>query len=214
MIGDLRTTLQAAREFLIERSAAKRSHSGATLLTHLFGTADILMQCGASEAVVLAGLFHSAYGTASFRDAICQWSERPALVELIGIDAERWVWLFCRTNNRVRTISARLRNEAVPVVDRVTNESLEIGPSDINALASIEIANLLEQNSLGNSWELAAHARALGMIGPYGCRPFRLRPIDELLGARDVGSEAAMKTERLSGDAVRIEMPIHASTII
>lgn len=79
-------------------------HSGGrTLFTHLRGTYDLLDQWGAAEHVKVAGLFHSIYGTNTFRHQCLQPTakNRELVAKLIGPKAEHLVYLFC-TSNRPR----------------------------------------------------------------------------------------------------------------
>lgn len=77
-------------------------HSGGTLADHLRATHELLIMWGASEAVALAGLMHSGYGTEHFAvEAAVDPGERARVRDRIGDEAERLVWLFssCRRSS-------------------------------------------------------------------------------------------------------------------
>jgi hypothetical protein len=77
--------------------ADKVGHSGRTLYEHLKGTHDLLLRWGALRHVRLAGLFHSIYGTKTFRHQCLEptLKNRELVAELIGQKAEQLAYLFC-----------------------------------------------------------------------------------------------------------------------
>ena len=87
---DLNTT---KINFLKELGTQNKTHSASTLLEHLIGVRDILKDMNAPEYVQDAGLFHSVYGTQSFRYQSTR--DREKIVELIGEKAENLVFIFC-----------------------------------------------------------------------------------------------------------------------
>ena len=80
-------------DYLTALGCDKVLHSGMTLLDHLIGVRDILKEEGAPEYVQDAGLFHSVYGTATFKTAVA--NNRSVIQNLIGEQAEELVWIFC-----------------------------------------------------------------------------------------------------------------------
>ena len=69
------------------------SHSGETLYEHLLGVQKNLKDMGAPEYLQDAGLFHSVYGTSSFKHQ--STNDRDKVRELIGEQAEEVVFMFC-----------------------------------------------------------------------------------------------------------------------
>jgi hypothetical protein len=131
---------QAAVEKFL--SAAKNTrHSGRTLYEHLQNVGGILMSVKAPGHVCGAGLFHSAYGTSSFRNA--PEIKKSALRRTIGRQAERLVELFCGMKRAETFIDFMqtgvpfllMRDKSVAFVDLHT----------MRDLMAIEIANLSEQ---------------------------------------------------------------------
>ena len=80
-------------DFLKNLDADKTKHTGGTLLEHLIGVHDILKEWNVSEHIQDAGLFHSVYGTASFKHK--STNDRDKVRELIGEQAEEVVFMFC-----------------------------------------------------------------------------------------------------------------------
>ena len=73
-------------EFLRSLGCMEKGHSGRDLYTHLEGTRKTLEELGAPEYLQDAGLFHSIYGTASFKHQ--STNDRNKVRELIGEKAE------------------------------------------------------------------------------------------------------------------------------
>ena len=118
------------RTFLISLDATQTAHSGRTLFEHLKGVHDLLRDWDNTEEVCLAGLYHSIYGTSTFKHQSLK--DRSRLVEMIGDHAEFLVHCF----------STR---------DRPLFESVD-DPVVRAQLMEIEAANLFEQG--GNSGAL------------------------------------------------------------
>ena len=111
------------RTFLISLDADQTPHSGRVLFEHLKGVHDLLRDWGNDEDVCLAGLYHSIYGTNTFKHV--SLTERARLVEMIGDRAEFLVHCFCTR-------------------DRPLFESID-DPVIRRQLMEIEAANLFEQ---------------------------------------------------------------------
>jgi hypothetical protein len=116
------------KQFLLERAHAdKVKHSGRTLFEHLCGTHDLLQQWGNSKPVCAAGLFHSIYGTKSFRHKAWPLTDRATIANLIGDEAELLAYIFCTADRKTFLISI------------------------LPGLREIEAANLLDQSSRSSS---------------------------------------------------------------
>jgi hypothetical protein len=99
-------------------------HSGRKLQDHLNGTANILRHWLCSDDVVNAGLYHSVYGTSSYKNVAT--TNREEIVALIGTYAESLVYTFCNTNHN-------------RMLHFIANRNTE--------LILVECANLMEQKS-------------------------------------------------------------------
>jgi len=127
------------REFLISLGADKTPHSGRVLFDHLKGVHDLLRDWDNSDDVCAAGLFHSIYGTNTFKHQ--SLTDRAKLVEVIGEYAEFLVHCF----------STR---------DRPLFESIE-DPLARVQLMEIEAANLLEQGGGSKTLRRLARMKSL-----------------------------------------------------
>lgn len=76
-------------------------HTGATSFdTHLVGVQSVLRHWEASDDVCKAGLFHSIYGTEGFQGFKLPLNKRADIRKLIGVNAERLVWIFCMVDRK------------------------------------------------------------------------------------------------------------------
>jgi hypothetical protein len=127
------------RDFLISLDADKTRHSGRTLFDHLKGVHDLLRDWDNEYHVCIAGLFHSIYGTSTFKHQ--SMSDRGELIKIIGVPAELLVHLFS-------------------TADRPLFESIEDKGIRRN-LIEIEAANLLEQGGNVNTLRKLARMKEL-----------------------------------------------------
>lgn len=134
----------AAIQLLLSLGADQTPHAhGRSLLTHLVGTARLLLDWNAPVDTVRAGLCHSIYGTNAFRKASLAPAQRVVLQRAIGRHAESLVWSFS-TLRRPATLIRALHNNAVWVRQR-RGRTLRIGKYALDQLFILECANLLDQ---------------------------------------------------------------------
>jgi hypothetical protein len=120
------------------------SHSQQVLLDHLRGTAEILMRWSCGDRLIFGGLCHSIYGTESFQKQPATLENRAYLQEVIGVPAERLAYLF-GVHKKDSLWDNLSRPDAYSVVDRFTDEIVQIGESDFCDLITLTLANWLEQ---------------------------------------------------------------------
>ena len=118
-------------------------HLGWPLKEHLVGTYDLLVSWKNSEDVCLAGLFHSIYGTKTFRNGALKTGSRRPLRDLIGEYAEYLVFVFGMSDRK----HLLLDNPSAPHywVDYRTGNATEIASDAFSHLVEIEVANFIEQ---------------------------------------------------------------------
>lgn len=123
---------------LTARGAARVRHSGRAFSKHLWNTYLLLRQWQLDDAVALAGLCHSVYGTEDFAVALFAPHERALLRDQIGAPAERLVHLFCAVPHK--------QILAVSYPDQIGAPSTTaISKDEHQALRYLLLANLLEQ---------------------------------------------------------------------
>lgn len=144
---------------LLRSGAMQTAHSGRTLFDHLLGTYNMLFHWGQPQAVCLAGLFHSIYGTNAFLRQSLQASQRAELQAVIGIEAEALAWLFCnidRPRAILRGLQQGMTDKAIQLEVRrdlqaMPTSTMPAAPLQVRALAEIECANLIEQDCWGGA---------------------------------------------------------------
>jgi hypothetical protein len=130
-------------QFLIARQAAEREHSASILISHLIGTRDVLSRWGARQAVCYAGLFHSVYGTQSYRSLV-ELDQRKNIQHLIGEEAEGLAYLFCAMTRRAFIYNLDSKDKRY-IHDRFTGKWTFITQTDMQDICNIVVANWLEQ---------------------------------------------------------------------
>ncbi|WP_157202097.1 DUF6817 domain-containing protein [Massilia sp. Root335] len=131
-------------EFLYRCGTTDIRHGRRSLAEHLHGTHELLQKWGADEAVCVAGLFHSIYGTNAFRYSALQITHRKRLRALIGDRAERLVFLFHLANRPSSWIEAIYNGG---VVSRFDGQFYVLDDFTLSQLIEIECANLIDQKS-------------------------------------------------------------------
>ena len=134
-------TPPAAMNLLARLDARRIAHrANRDLITHLEATHDLLVSWKAPEAVALAGLFHSVYGTDAFEQACLLPGERAEVRSVIGKDAERLAYLF----------GALERDEFLAevgsngLVSRFGDEPVEVSACETRAMCEILLANEID----------------------------------------------------------------------
>lgn len=120
------------------------SHTNEGLISHLKGTYQILEGWGCSVELTHAGLCHSIYGTESYRQNPIPLEERSAIQELIGHDAERWVYLFGAHVKESLWMNLEREGDFV-ITDRLIEEEILISHQEFCGLVTLTLANWLEQ---------------------------------------------------------------------
>lgn len=113
----------------LQKNATAISHSNKTFFEHLFNTMLNLESRKNDKDVLLAGLFHSIYGTEYFQHNL--HISREFVKNLIGDYSESLAYEFCTIKNRYHTLMTNSNNYS------------DIMHKD---LVEIEIANLKDQN--------------------------------------------------------------------
>lgn len=115
-------------EFLLKETAGV-THTGRTFFEHLYYTGLNLEKMDVRPAVVAAGYFHSIYGTEYFKPSLNV--DRDRIKALIGPEAEKLVWTFCKTPDRLH---------------KWLDETNKMDVQERVDLLCIEYANLTDQN--------------------------------------------------------------------
>ncbi len=133
----------AILEKLHELGAAEMSHVNGSLLAHLQGTNDLLMQWGNREALCNAGLYHAVYGTAGFPQNLIGLESRRAVASLIGEESEQIVYLFSACDREYMYPKLQA-NGALEYRDRFQQAAYDLPPGSIADLCELTMANEVE----------------------------------------------------------------------
>lgn len=117
-------------------------------MAHLVGTYTLLRSWQAEERVCFGALFHSIYGTNAFGHQSLNRNDREKLRACIGNEAEQLAYMFCSVDRPKALINSL---NGLPIVDRLTGETLKIDRQLLCDLLLIECANLIEQGGRSRS---------------------------------------------------------------
>ncbi len=138
-------------------------HKNGSLYTHLLGTYALLRSWGASATLCDAGLYHSAYSTAGFKQTMVPLNLRNDIARIIGDEAEAMVYLFCACDRDV--VYPNFRNQAaVEFKNRFTNEAFPMSGEQASALCEMAVANELELMSLNDAYKAKHRAEYLELF--------------------------------------------------
>jgi hypothetical protein len=165
--------LTAGKALLTSLGGGSVRHSGKTLFNHLLATHDLLKAWEAPESLCLAGLFHSVYGTEGFQLSIASTGRRELISDTIGPEAERLAWIFGVMKQAsfwsiIRSCSGRpFDPDGYRLIDRLTNERVPCTADECASLASLTLANALDQAvRLPERYGLEK-CRVLSLLVPY-----------------------------------------------
>jgi hypothetical protein len=118
------------------------AHRNGTLYEHLTGVWVLLKDWNNPEAICLAGLYHSIYGTGGFEQRLVSIDKRQSIIDLIGYEAERFVYLFAACDRPVT--HPRIGQDNPPLFhDRFSQKDYPLHASEWRALCEIMLANEL-----------------------------------------------------------------------
>lgn len=136
--------LERLKDLLVSLGADTVPHSGSVFSSHLMGVYDLLKGWGCPEHVMLAGLFHSIYGTETFKCFSLDLSQRQEVRRVVGLPAERLVYIFSAATWPSVQISVMTGNEK-HLRDRFANAALAVTKQEFGELLWMHLANGLEQ---------------------------------------------------------------------
>jgi hypothetical protein len=149
--------------------AQSTAHVTSDLLTHLRGTAAILLEWGASEDLRLAGLCHAAYGTDGFPAMLLPIGERARLENVIGERAEQIVYTYCacQRDDLFETVAT---NSPLHFRNRFVESDVTPPDQMLRDFFELTFANEIEL-CRGNPAFRLEHERFFRKVFPH-CRPY------------------------------------------
>ncbi|MEN3975662.1 DUF6817 domain-containing protein [Emcibacter sp. SYSU 3D8] len=128
---------------LAAMGAGDFAHINGSLEEHFTGVHDMLVEWGARPVLCDAGLFHAAYGTAHFADAMLTLDKRALVADIIGAEAEAIVYRYCSCDRA--TVWPRIGTAApLPFDDRFTGETILMPLEELKEFCELTAANELQ----------------------------------------------------------------------
>ena len=137
-------TIDMILEKLERFGISTTGHSHESLRSHLIGTYIILQRWECSEAVCLAGLCHSIYGTESFIKVSTTLDNREYMSKLIGAEAEKLTYLFGAHKKESLWKNLEL-SDRFHIHDRFTDQQIAISKKELSDMITLTLGNWLEQ---------------------------------------------------------------------
>jgi len=134
-------------KLLQDLNAGGRAHTGQSLYDHLVGTYELLKAWDNPDAVCIAGLFHSVYGTQFYEDSVASLANRERVRNAIGNKAEELAFLFCVSDRT--DFWKNPGSDEITLVSRVDGRKHTVSKETRQALLELEIANTIEQVQRG-----------------------------------------------------------------
>jgi hypothetical protein len=138
-------------DLLVERGADGIEHPGGTLLAHLRRVASLLEQWGAGDTVQRTGLCHACYGTDGFPAVLLGLDERDVLVDLIGEQAEAWVYQYASCD-RGAVYPELATAGPLRFRDRFTGGTSLVAERDAAVFVELTAANELDLVMVNSAW--------------------------------------------------------------
>lgn len=132
--------------FLEAHGAKTTGHADRDLMSHLLGVERMLASWGARRSVRLAGLFHSVYGTESFRTTLIPLGLRSEVERIVGKEPEELAYIF-GAHEKTSFAANKGKTEGFSLDDRFNGQTISISPQLWTDFCEIFLANALEQIS-------------------------------------------------------------------
>ena len=143
--------LKRYTDFLQSLGTKDIPHTGEGFFAHLVAVYRDLKKWGCDEAVCLAGLFHSIYGTEKFRRFALPLERRNEVIELIGAHAERVAYINCVMDRATFDVLV-LDGGELRVRNRDTAEWIDLTQREFDDLKTMHLCDWLEQVPRSQEW--------------------------------------------------------------
>jgi hypothetical protein len=127
-------------EALKALGAGEFAHFNGSLAEHLIGTEARLRNWNCDEFICRAGLFHAAYGTDGFGQALVPHTLRDRVADLIGADAEALVYLYCACDRKAFYPRLGAENQFM-LPNRFNGTEDRISETTLRAFCELTLAN-------------------------------------------------------------------------
>jgi hypothetical protein len=130
-------------EKLKEFGVGEFVHLNGSLVAHLTGTYNLLVNWGNDEALCRTGLYHAVYGTSGYADQLVRLENRDTIKTLIGDEAENIVYGYCACHRE--KFWPQIGKVDKPIFrDRFTGDEYSVGVEWLKNFCELTVANELE----------------------------------------------------------------------
>jgi hypothetical protein len=154
-------TYKELTKFLDDLEIEKIPHTGKNYFGHLVAVYHDLKAWGCDEELCRAGMFHSIYGTQQFQGFKLPLESRPQIREMIGERGERLAYWNCAMFRPSFDAAVEQGHGPYRIVDRLTNEEVELTPEDFDDLCRVHLCDWLEQAPRVKKWDYRRDAYRL-----------------------------------------------------
>lgn len=135
--------MRAKFENLMKLGAGGIDHIDGSLIEHLKGTKQLLIEWGSSVELQDAGLYHAAYGTDGFDERLISTEQREKIAEIIGHTAEGIVYEYCACDRD--DFFAKIGEDTHPQFkNRFTKKKYCLSESMLRSFCELTAANEIE----------------------------------------------------------------------
>ncbi len=131
-------------ESLENLNANSIAHSSTTLLRHLVRTYQLLKKWEAPEYVCISGLYHSIYGTQTFKKFLIDPQQREKLRKLVPSDSENLVYYFY-IHDKKEFLKNLTKANSLPLINRLDRSNIYITEEEFLDFLRIRLADYIEQ---------------------------------------------------------------------
>lgn len=154
----MKSEFKQLTDFLVKLGVEQIGHSEKSYLAHLIGVYQDMKAHGCSEELARAGMFHSIYGTQMFQGFKLPLEERPTVRAMIGERAERLAYCNCAMDRPSFDRAIEQRSGPYRILDRITQQSIELSAEDFDDLCKIHLYDWLEQVPRSKQWSYRRQA--------------------------------------------------------
>ncbi|HEX8652840.1 MAG TPA: hypothetical protein VF708_18635 [Pyrinomonadaceae bacterium] len=134
------------KTYLLNLGTSDVPHTHGDFLSHLVGVYRYLERWHCHEYIMLAGLFHSIYGTQAFQNFSLSQERRREIQELIGESAERLVYAYCAMTYKSLRESV-LSGTKPQLWDRFADCPMDVTGQELTDILWVKLADILEQEA-------------------------------------------------------------------
>lgn len=130
------------QKYLLKIGADQVAHTHGNFLSHLRGVSEYLEKMKRPYHVLVAGLFHSIYGTESFQGFALPLDKRDEVRRMIGEEAETLVYAYC--NMSYESFDKSVFENEPHLMDRNTKKPILVTREQFIELEWMMMADALE----------------------------------------------------------------------